>query len=42
MTWTFCDFGECFEIFDKDGEENKEVLIEKITQVEYIFMLNYL
>lgn len=32
MTWTFCDFGECFEIFDKDGEENKEVLIEKITQ----------
>ena len=33
FTWVFCDFGTEFEIFDKNGEENREVLIEKITKV---------
>jgi len=30
--WTFCDFGQGFEIFDKNGEENKEVLLEMVTK----------
>ncbi|XP_062608943.1 ubiquitin-like modifier-activating enzyme 6 [Saccostrea cucullata] len=29
---TFCDFGDRFEIMDIDGEDPKEVLIEKITK----------
>lgn len=32
FTWAFCDFGESFEVFDKNGEECKEVLISLITQ----------
>ncbi|XP_056022965.1 ubiquitin-like modifier-activating enzyme 6 isoform X2 [Ostrea edulis] len=29
---TFCDFGDRFEIMDADGEEPKEILIEKISK----------
>lgn len=32
FTWIFCDFGDSFEIHDKDGEENKEVLIGEISK----------
>lgn len=29
----FCDFGDNFEIIDEDGEEPKEIFIEKISKV---------
>lgn len=29
----FCDFGDHFEITDMDGEEPKEIFIEKISKV---------
>jgi hypothetical protein len=31
--WSFCDFGTGFEVFDKNGEENIEVMIGNITKV---------
>ena len=31
--WTFCDFGDEFEVIDQDGEEAKEILIGNITKV---------
>lgn len=31
--WGFTDFGPSFDIFDKDGEELKEVLIGNISNV---------
>jgi hypothetical protein len=30
---TFCDFGDRFEVMDADGEDPKEILIEKISKV---------
>lgn len=33
--WIFVDCGPSFEVFDKNGEENAEVLIANITQVSY-------
>jgi hypothetical protein len=37
FTWTFCDFGKEFEVFDTTGEENKEVLVGDITSVIYLY-----
>eukprot|EP01087_Luapelamoeba_hula_P012828 TRINITY_DN3622_c0_g1_i1.p1 TRINITY_DN3622_c0_g1~~TRINITY_DN3622_c0_g1_i1.p1 ORF type:complete len:1066 (-),score=192.27 TRINITY_DN3622_c0_g1_i1:111-3308(-) len=31
FTWAFCDFGDKFEIHDKNGEEPVEVMIEGVT-----------
>ena len=33
FSYVFCDFGNEFEIFDKDGEESKDILIESVSQV---------
>ena len=33
FSYVFCDFGSKFEIFDKDGEESKDNLIESVSQV---------
>jgi uncharacterized UBP type Zn finger protein len=30
--WAFADFGQNFEVFDKNGEEPKEVFLSHITQ----------
>ncbi len=30
--WAFTDFGKNFEIFDKNGEETKEVFLSDITR----------
>jgi len=32
FSWAFCDFGEHFEVFDKNGEENKEMLIGEVSK----------
>jgi len=32
FAWSFCDFGSEFEVFDKNGEESREVLVGKITK----------
>ncbi|PRP83916.1 ubiquitin-like modifier activating enzyme 6 [Planoprotostelium fungivorum] len=32
FTWAFCDFGSHFEVFDKNGEESKEVLVGRVTK----------
>ena len=34
--WTFCDFGDSFEVIDANGEEPKEVFIAKITKVSFL------
>lgn len=34
--WAFADFGNQFEVFDKDGEELKEVLIGNVSNVSEI------
>jgi len=34
FAWSFCDFGDDFEIFDKNGEESKEALIAGITKAK--------
>ncbi len=31
--WSFCDFGDSFEVMDPNGEEPKETFIAKITKV---------
>ena len=32
--WSFCDFGDSFEVADTNGEEPKETLIANITKVK--------
>ena len=32
FAWSFCDFGKDFEVFDKNGEEAREVLVGKVTK----------
>jgi len=32
FSWAFCDFGEHFEVFDRNGEENKEMLIGEVSK----------
>ena len=34
MCWTFCDFGDEFEVVDTDGEEPKDAFISSITKVD--------
>ena len=31
--WTFSDFGDSFEVLDKNGEDPPEVLVDSITKV---------
>ena len=33
----FCDFGENFTVFDPNGEQPLQYLVERITQVSYVF-----
>ena len=33
FSWTFCDFGDIFEVVDPDGEEPKQVFISNVTKV---------
>lgn len=37
----FCDFGEEFEVLDKDGETPASAMIQGITQVTPFFVLCY-
>ncbi len=34
--WSFCDFGDSFEVIDPNGEEPKETFIAKITKVKIV------
>ncbi len=36
--WSFCDFGDSFEVMDPNGEEPKETFIAKITKVNDLKM----
>jgi len=47
FSWTFCDFGDTFDVVDPNGEEPKQVFISNVTKVfnvlsVYIYIYIYI